>query len=126
MTGALDTLALNQGLALLSKFGKALTLSRTTVGTYDPDSLTTAAGSTLTSPAYGIIDAYSLQGFGSAYQQGLVHTGDQKALVAAKGLTFDPAEGDTLTVGGVIWTVVRVQPIWSGEKVALWDLQVRR
>lgn len=56
----------------------------------------------------------------------VVRTGDVSCLVAAKDLAFTPlsATGSmlarTMTIDGIAYTIVKIEPIWSGEEVAAW------
>ena len=126
MTGALDSLARGLASSLLGQYGKAMTLTRTVAGAYDPATGTTGAPTVTAVAVNGYLDGFSLQGYGTAFKEGLIQDGDQKASIPALGLSFDPAPGDTLTIDGWPWTVIKAQPTWSGEQVAMWDLQVRK
>ena len=104
----------------IAQFGKAVTHTVTTAGAYDPatGSLTP---STTTATLKAIISDYKPQAFGV----GLVLAGDKKLSIAAADITA-PKPGDTITLDGVVWTVMNVQETWSGEQVAMLDIQVRK
>lgn len=46
------------------------------------------------------------------------------ALIAAQGLPVTPKVGDVLSFGGVDRRVVRGVPTYSGEQIALWQVQL--
>lgn len=55
-----------------------------------------------------------------------VHEGDMMTMVAASGLTFDPATGMQVLFDGTKWNIVRVSPIYSGDLIAVYELQLRQ
>jgi len=100
-------------------------LSRITPGAYDPATGTNAAGTTQTCPCLAVLDA-SQKGLGYVFGDGLVQSGDLSALIPAKGLTFDPAPGDSLAVAGSAFSVIGVVPTFSGATPVLFKMLVRR
>lgn len=58
---------------------------------------------------------------------GIVQMGDMRMLVAAEDLAFTPEPGDVVTWDtGDVWRTIRVTPIYSGELVCAWELQLRK
>lgn len=56
-----------------------------------------------------------------------VQRGDLQTLVAATdaNLTFAPETGHHAEIDSKTWRVVKANPIWSGDQVAAYDLQLR-
>ena len=53
--------------------------------------------------------------------------GDMSCLLAAKGFAITPtARTDKMLFDGTTWQIVAVNPIYSGEQVAAWELQLRQ
>lgn len=108
---------------LVDGFGKAVTLRRIASGTYDP---TTGAisGSVTTD--------FEIRGVVRSLEDGhvkntLVETGDLEVTIAAEGLPVEPsANTDSIVMDNGTWAVVSVEPIFSGELAALYNLVVRK
>jgi len=118
---ALDTKARATAVRLLNKYGKAVSHTIVTEGTYDPITGDVSGGSTSVGVPKAILEEYS----GEEYAAGLVEKGDKKLTIAAKGNT-EPNPNDRFIVDSVTYTVIAVQVIWSGEEHALYVSQVRR
>ena len=108
---------------LVAKNGKSVTLTSITVGAYDP---ATGAATPTSTPATvkAVVSDYSTRRDGAGFTAGLILSGDKKFSIAAEGIT-KPKPGDTITLDGVVYAVVRVTETWSGELVALFDIQAR-
>jgi hypothetical protein len=105
---------------LLTDKGQSMTLTKTTAGTYDPETGT----STPTTEAHtvtGVVLDYPNREIDGT----LILRGDKKVLVSADGLAVDPAPQDTLTFGGVVNQVIDAKPLRPAGTVVLWTLQVR-
>ena len=106
---------------LLRDRGRLMTLRCRAGGAYDPASGAAVVTQT-DSPCFGatfpfpalLIDGTRIQ------------AGDQKVLLAVQGLTFDPAIGDQLLIGGAVQNIISVQPIGPDGTVVIYRLQVRR
>jgi hypothetical protein len=120
MTGALDTRARATAEAMIAKFGKAMTLRRATVGTYD----TATATSPVVPTSYAVVGVVS-QPSDANIQAGLAQAGDLQVLLAAKPLTVVPQPGDVLLSGVVTWQMLSVRSIYSGELIALYNVLAR-
>lgn len=107
--------------ALIAEYGVLMTLSQETAGGYDPatGSLTT---STNTYPAYGVKLGYKRPDIDGT----LVKVGDMKVLLSVDGLTVEPSTTDTLTIGGIDWKILRVDPLEPGDTTIMYTLQVRK
>ena len=118
---ALDTKARATAVRLLNKYGKAVSHTIVTEGTYDPITGDVSSGSTTIGVPKAVIEEYT----GEEYAAGLVEKGDSKLTIAAKGNT-EPKPNDRFTVDSTVFTVISSQIIWSGEEHALYVSQVRR
>lgn len=100
-------------------------LTRTTHGAHNSATGTPAAGTTTNCNCLAVRSA-DAKGLGFLFGESLVQGGDEKALVPAKGLTFDPLPGDTLTMGGVPWVVIASQATYAGAVPVMFSLLVRK
>lgn len=114
----------------LTKAGVAMTLQRTTPGTYDPATGTYSGGTVTDYAAVGLLQARSLYQTGAVgqnYFNGvLVQTDDLFILLAASGLSVVPAPGDLLVVTGVTYTVVTSIPVRPGGVDLMYRILARR
>lgn len=125
MTGALDTAARNTASRLLAKFGKALTLTRATPGTYDIPSGKTTGDTTASYTVNGYVDGSSTRYLGLKYGPDLIKGGEIEITIPALNLAIVPTEGDQIAVGSQKFIVLKVGPTYSGELVATYALLVR-
>lgn len=100
------------------------TITRTTEANYNPetgeaDPPVTTTYSVKTSPP---------EAFKTLEIDGTnVLKGDFKVIVAARDLTIEPSpQTDTLTRASVVYKIIAVEPIVSGDQVAAYQLQCRR
>ena len=112
--------------ARLGGLAASATITRTVAGAYDPVTGGPTTGSTTAINTKAVLDGSGTKALGSRYGEGLVQTGDLEAMIPAAGLTFDPAAGDSLTVGGVAYAVIAARPTYEGATPVLWQLLVRR
>lgn len=107
-------------LSLLTKFGQTVTHTIRTAGTYDPT--TGAVTVTETSQSVNV----ALFDFGAEEIDGMiVIAGDKRAYIASSGVTA-PKVDDTLSVGGVVWTIKRVTDTNPAGTSIMYDVQVRK
>lgn len=107
-------------LSLLQEYGQSVTLSRTVRGTYDPATGAPAAGTTTTYTGTAAVFDYA-----QARIDGTdIRAGDQVAYLATDGVVL-PLSGDTMTVGGVVYTVIRAGQLNPGGTAVLYDVQLR-
>lgn len=118
---ALDTKARATAVRLLNKYGKSVSHTIVTEGTYDPITGDVSGGSTTVGVPKAIIEDFN----GTDYASGLVEKGDRKLTIAAQGNT-EPKPNDSFTVGSDVYTVIAVETVWSGEQAALYISQVRK
>ena len=107
---------------LINEFGKAIGFGRVEPGEYDPDT-GTAAPASAPRTLKAIVEPYK----GQRLLAGLVEAGDLKLTVAAESFPDgEPTTEDTAVIDDASYTVVNVLGIYSGEKVAIYEIQVRR
>ena len=104
---------------LVTRFGMAMVLIRTTVGEYDP-----STGELETTAA-----EYDATGVKLDYEQKdidgtLVKEGDQRVLMAPS-LAISPQTNDQLEIGTVTWTVVASRPLNPAGTLLLHEVQIR-
>jgi hypothetical protein len=56
----------------------------------------------------------------------LVVEGDVLYLVSTQGVTIDPDLADRMTVGGVTYQVVRIDPLVPGPVIMFWYIHARK
>ena len=56
----------------------------------------------------------------------LVEMGDVLFLVSTEGVTVDPALANRFQVGGIIYQVVRIDPLQPGSTVMKWNIHGRK
>ncbi len=56
----------------------------------------------------------------------LIRDGDMRSGIAGSGIEFTPKEGIIVEFDSQIWKIVKVNSIYSGERVALYELQLRK
>lgn len=102
---------------LLTRFGAAATLKRTSAGTYDP------ATGTDTVTETSLPTTAAVFAFDQKYIDGtLVLQGDQRAYCAP---AVEPKQGDKLTWQGADYTVVAVKPVSPAGIPVLFECQIR-
>jgi hypothetical protein len=80
-----------------------------------------AAGSTTIQTVAALVKDFN----GIELLSGAIQAGDRKVSIAALNTT-EPQIGDTMTIDSLDYNVLAVKSIWSGEKVAIYQLQVRK
>jgi len=104
---------------LINKYGKSITLTSVTTGSYNP-----ATGSVTNTTSAASVKAL-VEDYKTGFADGLVKIGDKKFTVAAIDLSSSPKPGDTITLGSATYSVIRVIETWSGEQIASYELQGR-
>ena len=120
MTGLLDTRARATAEAMIAKFGKAMTLKREAVGTYDA----AQGAAPVTATSYEVVGVVT-QPSNSMLSMGLAQGGDLVVMLAAKAMAAVPQAGDVLVMDSAIWQVLSVRSMFSGELVATYELLAR-
>lgn len=102
---------------------QSVTLTTTTPGTYDPTTGTTSGGSTSTATVRAVVEDYK----GLALLPGTqIQAGDKKITVAAANISAAPKPTDTVTVGGVVFSIVNVVTTQPGSAAVIYEIQARR
>lgn len=52
-------------------------------------------------------------------------SGDMLTGIAGKDLEFMPVAGMTVVIDSIDWNIVRIKPVYSGEQIALFVVQLR-
>ena len=104
-------------LRLLQRFGASATIKRTTAGTYDPSTGTSAETVTSLATTAAVFD------YKQSYIDGtLILQGDRYAILSNEN---EPKQGDHFTWQGEDFDVVNVKPLApSGVKV-IYEVQIR-
>lgn len=106
-------------LGLLTKFGEAVSFTRTTEGAYNPATGSTAAGSDLVFTGFGFPEDYSNRDIDNI----LVQQGDARLYVNA--LSTPPLPQDTVTLDSVVYRVMSVRKYSTNSVNVLYELQIR-
>ncbi len=121
MTGKLDKRMRSTAQRLIDDFGKPVTLRRTEA-TFDPSTGKTVE-TTQDFDVNGVLEDYSENRVDGT----LVKAGDLRLSIPARDLSVTPdIEKDTIRFGGDTWSIVNDGRVYSGEQVALHQLQIRR
>ena len=120
MTGALDTRARATAERMIDKVGKAMTLRREVVGTYDA-----AQGTAPVVPTdYDVVGVVT-QPSTAMLSAGLAQSGDLAVMLAAKATEVEPQAGDVLVMTLENWQVMSVRAMYSGELIATYEVLAR-
>lgn len=121
---ALDTKFRSLATELINKYGKSITLTSVTTGTYNP-ATGSVTNTTSAVTVKAIVEDYNYRDSGVGFTEGLIKIGDKKFTVAAIDLSVAPKPGDTITLGSSTYSVIRVIETWSGEQIASYEIQGR-
>lgn len=123
----LDTPLRKVARTVIGRFGKTMTLRRpaTAGGTYNTATLAVdvGAGADTDQSVKGVVESYS-----AGERSATVLAGDLKVTIAAtdSGLTTTPSTKDRLVIDSVVYQIVSVESVMSGDYPAAYTLQVRR
>ncbi len=119
----IDDLVLPKVVSVLATYGKTLTVEIPLDADYVP-----ATGEVIRqAPTTHTVKATPPDPYSSRLADGsAIKIGDSRIYVAGSGLAFVPAEGQRWTIDGATWVTVRTNAIYSGESIALWEIQLRR
>lgn len=106
----------------LNALGVAGTLSRSSLGVYDP-AVGSSPVSTSVYSVSAVLDASSLQGLGSTFGAGLVQAGDVKATLASP---VEPMLGDILALPIGLFSVKSVRPTYVGGTAVIYECLVTK
>lgn len=104
---------------LLDRFGTTVTVRIVTYGAYNT---TTGTGTDTNSDTStkGVLYDYRAD---EVY--GLVQRGDRKLIVAALDVTTEPTAKARAVISSVVYEIVTVETLWSGDQATAYILQIR-
>lgn len=118
----LDTKLLPVVFNIIEKYGKTVSFGVQTGGVYDEGTRTYSGGTTTpTSKKVSPPDRFADE----LINGDTIQAKDLYVILPAQGLTFTPQVGWTVTVDSVVYMTIRVDPIYSGELVAAYQIQLR-
>jgi len=104
---------------VIDTFGTAGTLTHRTEGAYNVTT-GTSTPTTSTTAVNGTLSDYSANERGDG-----IRATDLKFTIPAASVTTAPDPDDTVTIDGTVYQVVDVRPTYSGDQVAIYELQLR-
>lgn len=104
---------------LLTAHGQAITLRRTSGGTYTASSDTYSGQTTTTLSAYGVVTNYRADQIDGT----VIRQGDRELVLDA---TVTPTVGDTVLLDSAYWSVVSVRSVNPAGTPVAHFVQVRR
>lgn len=114
----------------LQEDGMAMTVRRTSTGTYDPATGKTTGATDTDYDAWGLIQSQRIPQTGNAgertFNGTLIQTDDEFILLAASGLTITPAALDKLVISSVVYSIVTLIAVKPGGVVLFYRLLVRK
>lgn len=124
MTTALDTQFAALVPEILAEFGKDVVFTEAAVpGDFDP----TTGRTTQSSPATYTVKSAPPAQYEQDYVNGnTIQQGDLRLMIAGSGQSFVPKVGQKVTFDSLVFRAVAVTPIYSGESIAAWEVQVRQ
>lgn len=112
--------ALATATALLKELGQPVTLTRVTVGTYNP-ATSSASSTTVNQTTSGVLLEIDL----AQIDQTLIKTGDKRLLMSASGIS-QPQLDDSVAVNGRTYTIKHIKELNPAGTAVLYDCLVRR
>jgi hypothetical protein len=105
--------------------GQEMILTRTILGTFDPVTGTTTAGTNQSWPVYGITKNYNsmTRAAASTVSGSLILAGDKQGVISA---TIELLIGDILTIMGVNWRIVSFDDLSPQGEVLMYYPQLRK
>lgn len=121
MPGKLDTVFRDLAANLIPEFGSTAAWIKTAEA-YDASS----GKATVTETSNAVVISPP-EPYNQSYIDGeVIKLGDAQALLQGKGLAFTPDIGDVVLHKSVRWRVVGLNPIYSGELIAAYEVQLRK
>ena len=118
----LDDRLVPLALELVAKFGKVVTFKEVT------KDYTAATGDVVESGVTNhSVKVTPPEKYDDALINGdLIQIGDTKISLPKSGLLFTPIRGMQVTIDSITWKIEKVSPIYTGEQIALYELQLRK
>lgn len=121
MPGQLDTIFRDLAPKLIGDFGSSATWKSTS------EAYSAATGkTTVTETDYSIVISPPEPYNNRMIDGEVIQVGDAQCLLQGKGLAFTPAIADVVLHKTVRWKVVGLNPIYSGELIAAYEVQLRK
>lgn len=106
---------------LIERLGAELTVTRSTVASFDPSLGYTVPGADLVATGSGVMDSYKSRDIDGT----VIRRGDMEIYIGPE-LAFEPAVNDTVTVDSVTWNIVNVEQVSPAGTDCLYICHVRR
>ncbi|MBX8534536.1 hypothetical protein K5D33_07335 [Pseudomonas cichorii] len=117
-------------LEMITEFGRQITLKRTVLGDYDPAHGVAGGGVTETQIVTCVILPASkgtIEAFDDRFKSGtLIETNLRSLKIAAKGMVWPPAPGQTVEFDDHVWTLVGATPAAPGGVDIVYSTTVMR
>lgn len=101
--------------------GTPITVTRSTVASFDPSLGYTVPGADIVASGYGVQTSYRARDIDGT----VIQRGDMRLLIGP-GLSIVPEVGDVVTVDSVTWYIVNVENLTPAGTDLLYTCQVRR
>lgn len=125
MTTSLDNTLLSEVLTILQEYGATATWERKSTGSaFDPVAGAYTGTATNQSWTVKVLPPGNYVKYWSNGEP--VVASKLQSGVAGKDLAFTPANGDFITIGVSSFIVTKVYPIFSGDQVCLWVVDLDR
>ena len=119
---ALDTSLVPTAYALLQEFGQDAVHTKKASKTYDPATLEVTEGiDVIQNVKISPPTKYSLFYIAS----GAVKQGEVVTYLSPENLDFLPEQDHTFTLNGVVYTLLKVDPIYSGNFIAIYEISLK-
>ena len=118
MTEFYDNMAATTA-SLIAKFGKDVTVRRTTAGTYDAVTETTTGAVSTDTVTKGIEQTIKSELIDGTR----IKTGDRLFVL---GNSFAPTVDDDVLIGAVAWSIINVRPVSPAGTDLVYFVQVRK
>lgn len=127
--GFYDEMA-DAAMEMITEFGRQITLTRTTEGEYDPAKGAPDETSTESQVITCVVVPASkgtVEAFDDKFKSGtLIETNLRALKIAAKGMIWPPAPGQTVEFDGHVWTLIGVTPAAPGGVDIVYSTTVMR
>lgn len=123
----LDGVFPDLALELINEFGKEIEYRSVAIGAYDVATATNATAE-VKANIKALVEDYSLQNSGQGFASGLIESGDKKLTIAAMALPSEPTPSDTFKLNATDendYTIINIKAVYSGEMVAVYEIQGR-
>lgn len=119
---ALDDKLVPKILSLIDKFGKTAVFTELTTNTYDPATGTVSTVEVNHNRKMSPPSDYDLR----YVDNDLIKMGDAQTMVAASGIPFTPVQAMKVAFDSNDWHIVTVSPVYTGNIIGAYKLQLRR